>query len=107
MATKSQAFLDARRRHLVAKLAITREATGREGLPLLPEARRYKEEEHIPQIIAAIERIDNGTYGYCLDCSDEIPEDRLLRHPHVLRCVPCQKAYENETKRRKTYGIQS
>lgn len=103
----SQAFLGDRRRHLVAKLKVTRDATGREGLPLLPAAKRYKVEEHIPQIIAAIARIDNGTYGYCIDCEDEILEDRLLHHPHVLRCVPCQKVYESETERRNAYGIQS
>lgn len=96
---QSHAFLEDRRRHLVAKLAATREATAREGLPLLPGARRYKEEVHIPQIIAAIERIDNGTYGICFDCEEEIPRDRLLRHPHVERCVPCQKIHENTERR--------
>ncbi|OHA83338.1 MAG: hypothetical protein A2937_00660 [Candidatus Yonathbacteria bacterium RIFCSPLOWO2_01_FULL_47_33b] len=96
---KSQEFLGERRGHLVAKLEVTREATGREGLPLLPAARHYKETEHIPQIIAAIARIDNGTYGYCIDCEEEIPKKRLLRHPHVERCVPCQTIKEKNERR--------
>ena len=92
----NQGFLESRKKHLVAKLAKTEEATAREGLPLLPAARHYKETIHIPEIIAAINRIDNGTYGYCLDCEEAIPEARLLRHPHVGRCVPCQKIYEKQ-----------
>lgn len=97
----SQEFLADRRRHLAAKLEVTIEATEREELPLLPAALRYKEDEHIPQIISAIKRIDLGTYGTCFDCEDEIPKERLLRHPHVERCVPCQNIYE--AKERKAF----
>ena len=98
----SREFLEDRRRHLVAKLAVTREATKRTGI--LSAAKRYKETVHIPQIIAARERIDNGSYGYCIDCKEAIPEERLFRHPHVERCVPCQKIYE-EKERRVSHGL--
>jgi len=101
---KSQAFLEDRRRHLVAKLAKTQEATRRADI--LPAAKYYKETEHIPQIIAAIARVDNGTYGYCFDCEKGIPRKRLLRHPHVERCVSCQTIKE-KTERRKPHGFQS
>lgn len=95
----SQEFLLGRKRHLVAKLEVTREATEREDLPLLPAAKKYKENEHIPQIIAAIKRIDAGSYGICFDCQEEIPTERLLRHPHVERCVPCQEIHDTERRK--------
>ena len=30
----------------------------------------------------------------CLQCGDEIPMDRLLRHRSAVRCTPCQTLYE-------------
>ncbi|MHB1118396.1 MAG: TraR/DksA family transcriptional regulator [Minisyncoccota bacterium] len=90
----SQKFLEGRKRHLVAKLTKTEKATQR--VVILPEAKLYKETVLIPQIIAAMKRIDDGTYGYCSDCGELIPEARLLRHPHVKRCVPCQNDAESK-----------
>jgi DnaK suppressor protein len=42
---------------------------------------------HLSQIDAAINRIENGTYGVCVDCGDEIPYGRLEVLPHASRCV--------------------
>lgn len=92
----SKEFLADRGRHLAAKLIATRQALQREGLHLA--ANEYKIKVLIPQIIAAHERIAEETYGYCIDCSNEIPEARLLKHPHVERCVSCQT--ENESKKK-------
>lgn len=92
----SQAFLADRSRHLAAKLIATKQALQREGLHLA--ASEYKIKVLIPQIIAAHERIAEETYGYCFDCSNEIPEERLLKHPHVERCVPCQTESEKKKK---------
>ena len=30
----------------------------------------------------------------CLQCGDEIPMARLLRHTSAVRCTPCQALYE-------------
>ena len=90
----SREFLADRGRHLTAKLRYTKKATERIGI--LPAVKKYKESEHIPQIIAAIKRLRDGSYGLCLDCQDEIHRDRLLRHPHVERCVSCQEDLETE-----------
>jgi len=91
--TFSKEFLAGREIHLAAKLIKTMEALKRENL--LPAAGKYKTEILIPQIIAARKRIINKTYGCCLGCSDKIPEQRLLKHPHVSRCVPCQSEQES------------
>ena len=90
----SQEFLDERGRHLVAKLSDTKKAT--ERIDILPAAKRYKEVEHIPEIIAAQKRLEDGEYGYCVDCSEEIPTHRLSLLPHVARCIDCQVIKEKK-----------
>lgn len=92
----TQEFLKGRREHLVAKLRVTKEALLRTGLP--NKHIDYKLDEHIPDIEAAIQRIDSpvtpNRYGYCQSCEEPIPEARLLDHPHVRRCVPCENLHE-------------
>ncbi len=41
-------------------------------------------------VMAALARIDDGSYGRCVDCGHEIPEPRLEARPATARCVPCQ-----------------
>ena len=43
---------------------------------------------------SALERIDDGDFGECEDCGDEIPVGRLLANPLATRCVECQEAAE-------------
>lgn len=44
----------------------------------------------IPRVLIAIQRIEDGTYGVCMDCAEDIPRKRLEAVPGALRCVPCQ-----------------
>jgi DnaK suppressor protein len=46
------------------------------------------------QIDAALARIDEGSYGTCLDCELEIPYDRLQAMPFSVRCAECAQARE-------------
>jgi len=41
------------------------------------------------RIAAALERIEDGSFGECLDCGEPIPEGRLEIDPTVPRCVSC------------------
>lgn len=41
-------------------------------------------------VLAALSRIDEGSYGRCVDCGQEIPEPRLEARPATARCVACQ-----------------
>jgi len=45
--------------------------------------------QSIRVIQAAIERIDDGTYGICENCGEEIAEGRLEAIPEATRCVNC------------------
>jgi RNA polymerase-binding transcription factor DksA len=41
-------------------------------------------------VLAALGRIEQNTYGRCVDCGIEIPEGRLDARPDAARCVACQ-----------------
>ncbi len=42
----------------------------------------------------ALQRIENGSYGVCEDCNEDIPEARLEAKPSVSLCIPCQEKHE-------------
>ena len=42
------------------------------------------------EVLAALARLDQNTYGQCVDCGQEIPEGRLDARPDAARCVGCQ-----------------
>ncbi len=45
-------------------------------------------------IAAALRRIEEGTYGQCVDCGVEIPAARLHVAPEAARCIACQEKTE-------------
>ena len=49
----------------------------------------HNEEETLGQIEAALERIENGTYGFCTECGSRIPKTRLNALPYTPYCVKC------------------
>jgi DnaK suppressor protein len=46
------------------------------------------------QVKAALARIDDGTYGTCVDCGRPIPDARLEVRPEAARCVEDQAKVE-------------
>src|SRR5487761_1653456 len=42
------------------------------------------------EVIAALARMDDGSYGRCVACAGPVPEARLAARPATARCVPCQ-----------------
>lgn len=46
------------------------------------------------QIRAALQRIEDGSYGTCTDCGATISEARLSVRPEAARCVECQSKAE-------------
>ena len=51
--------------------------------------------EQVLDIESALVRIDNGTYGTCVDCGDRVPAARLEVRPQAARCVACQTREES------------
>ena len=54
--------------------------------------------EEYNRILKALQMIDEGSYGICVDCSQPISEKRLKLYPNATRCLKCQEQYE-ETKK--------
>ena len=52
---------------------------------ILHSARSQRDE-----VVAALARIEDNTYGRCIDCGGDIPEGRLEARPDAARCVNCQ-----------------
>jgi len=44
---------------------------------------------------AALGRVDDGTYGLCVDCEEPIAPRRLAAVPWAARCLACQEYVEN------------
>jgi DnaK suppressor protein len=57
------------------------------------------ERNELARIDAAIARMDQGRYGACADCGDEIELRRLHVLPYALRCQGCAEAHEQVTVR--------
>ena len=47
------------------------------------------ENDTLDQIQAAIERIEDGSYGQCEECGVRIPKTRLNAIPYTTLCVKC------------------
>jgi len=46
------------------------------------------------EIRAALQRIDDGTFGMCLNCEEEIAAKRLAAVPWTALCIICQEVAE-------------
>ena len=46
------------------------------------------------QVAASLARIEDGTYGTCVDCGGPISEARLQVRPEAARCIDCQAKAE-------------
>ena len=52
----------------------------------------------------AIRRFDEGTYGICSDCGEEIGVKRLEALPFASRCKDCEEKRENSNSRERKSG---
>ncbi len=46
------------------------------------------------EVEAALQRLDSGHYGLCVDCEEPIPFARLKAYPSSVRCLTHQQAHE-------------
>lgn len=51
--------------------------------------------EILEMIDEALERLQTGEYGKCLECSCQIPEERLEVKPYARYCIKCKTLHEN------------
>ena len=50
--------------------------------------------ETLNKINEALARLEEGTYGNCFECGDEIAQPRLRALPFAVRCKDCEEARE-------------
>jgi len=57
---------------------------------------RIRDREHklIKKIRSALERIENGTFGICEQCEEEISIERLKARPVTTQCIDCKSKEE-------------
>jgi DnaK suppressor protein len=60
---------------------------------------RDRERKLIPKINQAIERINNETYGICIECGQEISVKRLESRPEATMCIRCKTKEEEFEKK--------
>ncbi len=51
--------------------------------------------ETLSKINEALTRLEEGAYGNCFECGDEIAPQRLRALPFAVRCKDCEQAREN------------
>jgi len=55
----------------------------------MARATQVRRDQLQTRIVAALARIDEGEYGYCLQCGEDIAERRLELNPTVVTCISC------------------
>lgn len=60
---------------------------------------RDRERKLISKIEKAIKKTEDGTYGICEVCDDEITEERLLVRAETTLCINCKEEQEEEEKK--------
>lgn len=55
---------------------------------------KARDDVQVAELFEALERLEEGSYGICLDCDGEISEKRLQVRPTAQLCVECQEVRE-------------
>ena len=64
------------------------------SIEILKVSLQGSELEEYNMIVKALSMIEEGRYGFCLDCNKLISERRLQAYPNASRCLVCQEAVE-------------
>ncbi len=59
---------------------------------------RDRERKLIMKIREAMERLDEGEFGICESCEEEIGDARLLARPVTTLCIDCKTEQERQEK---------
>jgi len=56
-----------------------------------------RESKLLRQVSAALRRIQDGSFGICIECESQISPKRLAALPWALRCIQCESAADQMT----------
>ena len=58
-----------------------------------------REQNHLKKIDAALEKMEDGTFGECESCGEQIAVARLMARPVAQLCIDCKTEQETEERR--------
>ena len=58
-------------------------------------AQEQRDRDELEDVVAALHRLDAGSYGDCASCGEPIALQRLLVQPSASRCAACQTLREH------------
>jgi DnaK suppressor protein len=58
-----------------------------------------RELNHLKKIDVALQKIEDGTFGECESCGEQISPARLMARPVAQLCIDCKTEQENEERR--------
>jgi RNA polymerase-binding protein DksA len=102
----TRAALDAERARLLAELGEQIQAPGQmtygsqaaAASQVFEQQRdlalRDRARQHLELVDAALQRLDDGTFGTCLRCGQRIAAERLEALPWAAHCIACQSAID-------------
>ena len=67
-----------------------------ETLATIDEAKAQQAAHELAQIVAAQRRLQEGSYGECVDCCDPIDLTRLVELAATPYCAACQSVHERQ-----------
>lgn len=53
-----------------------------------------RDKQNLMRIENTLKRIEDGSFGDCLECGEEIGEKRLLINPWFITCIACSERLE-------------
>lgn len=59
-----------------------------------------RNQKEMKEISASLAKFDDGIYGICKMCEDEIGIERLQAKPHARFCINCREIYEKSEKQK-------
>lgn len=61
----------------------------------MSRATRQRREIELQRIAVALQRLESGDYGYCVECDNEIASARLDIDPAAPLCINCASKRDN------------
>ena len=59
---------------------------------------RGREKSHLAKLDLALKKIDDGSFGICVECGDPIAKKRLEARPETQLCIRCKEDQERDEK---------
>lgn len=54
-------------------------------------AQQRRRQSELAAINSAVRRLEEGEFGYCIKCGEEIAPERLEHNPAVATCIECAR----------------